>query len=93
MNAQRLLTDEEHDRLDFIIWEVREELKRAMQKFGPMRSGHEGFAILMEEVDELWEAVRLNQGTEGRSYRMERESTQVAAMAILFRFDLSGHVG
>lgn len=40
--------------------EIFEEMADASSKFPPFNSGHEGFAVLKEEVDELWEAVKLN---------------------------------
>ena len=56
------------------------ELRSARTKF-PARfnSKHEGFSVLREEVDELWEAVRDLEGTDARA-----EAIQVAAMAIRF---------
>lgn len=46
-----------------ILAEVTGELFRASQKFPPMRSGHEGWAILLEEVDELY--LEMNRMWEG----------------------------
>lgn len=44
-------------------------------------SAHEGFAVLKEEVDELWDEVR----TKDRDFQqMRKEAIQVAAMAIRF---------
>ncbi len=63
------------------------ELNRAMKVFvRPFASAHEGFAILKEEVDELWEDVRMNQlsDPEYRNRCMRKEAIQVAAMAIRF---------
>lgn len=37
---------------------VKEELARARQNHGPQNSYHEGYAVLLEEVDELWEEVK-----------------------------------
>ena len=43
------------------VEEAQAELGRAMQKHTtPMRSLHEGYAILLEEVDELWQIVKLH---------------------------------
>jgi hypothetical protein len=43
-----------------ITKEVVEELKQAEAKFGPFNSSHEGYAVILEEMDELWEVVKLN---------------------------------
>jgi hypothetical protein len=67
---------------------VRDELIRARQKFPAFNSGHEGWAVIREELDELWVEVRSNQATEGRNDRMHHEAMQVAAMALRFLVDL-----
>ena len=60
--------------------EVREELDRARRKFPPINSLHEGYAVILEELDELWDEVR-DQDPEGRLRRAYRELVQIAAMA------------
>jgi NTP pyrophosphatase (non-canonical NTP hydrolase) len=64
--------------------EVTLELDRARAKFPAFHSAHEGFAVLMEEVDELWDEVRAN----GSRERMRAEAIQVAAMALRFISDV-----
>jgi NTP pyrophosphatase (non-canonical NTP hydrolase) len=73
-----------------IFFEVKEELESAQKNFGPMRSEHEGFAVLKEEVDELWEAVRLKQSDPTRKDQVRKEAVQVAAMAMRFLNDVCG---
>ena len=63
------------------------ELRSATKKFAPFNSAHEGFAVLKEEVDELWKAVCQRQGTASRVGDIRREATQVAAMAIRLIID------
>ena len=46
--------------IESIAQEVVEELERAEAKFGPFNSSHEGYAVILEELDELWEVVKLN---------------------------------
>jgi len=67
--------------------EIAAELQRAEKKFGSFHNGHEGYAVLLEEVDELWEAVRM-QECENRNKRMREEAIQVAAMALRFVRDV-----
>jgi len=69
--------------------EVYEEFLKASSKFPAFASEHEGYAILLEEVDELWEAVKLNQKTPGRHNKCRKECIQVAAMALRFLYDLT----
>jgi len=60
--------------------EVAAELARARSKFGPVASLHEGYAVILEELDEFWEEVR-GQNSDDRLRRAYRELVQVAAMA------------
>lgn len=71
-----------------IIVSVIDELTKARAKFPPFNSAHEGWAIIKEELDELWEVVRENQATPGRDRRMAAEARQVAAMALRFIIDM-----
>lgn len=68
--------------------EIYEEMAEASGKFPAFASEHEGFAILKEEVDELWEAVKLNQKNPDRLRKCERECIQVGAMALRFLHDM-----
>jgi NTP pyrophosphatase (non-canonical NTP hydrolase) len=69
--------------------EIFEEMADASSKFPPFNSGHEGFAVLKEEVDELWEAVKLNQKRHPeRDELMRKECIQVGAMALRFLHDM-----
>jgi NTP pyrophosphatase (non-canonical NTP hydrolase) len=37
---------------------VKKEAEKALKKHGPTKSLHEGYGILMEEVDEFWDEVK-----------------------------------
>lgn len=60
-----------------------EEALRASQNWPPFNSAHEGFAILLEEVDELKAHVWTNQKRRDLE-AMRKEALQVAAMALRF---------
>lgn len=64
------------------------ELGEAARKFPPFHSAHEGFAILKEEVDELWEEVRAKQGARNMA-NLRKEAIQVAAMALRFAAEVT----
>ena len=67
---------------------VSEEFEKATGRHKPLNSAHEGWAVLREEVDELWEEVKKG-GTKSRSVdRMTQEAVQVAAMALRFLHDI-----
>ena len=68
------------------------ELRRAGSFHSAMHSAHEGYAVLLEEVDELWEQVKFNPKTEPerrqRVVNMRKEAIQIAAMAMRFVHDI-----
>jgi len=66
---------------------VLAELTYAMGEYAPMHSPHEGWAVIKEEMDELWEYVR--QWPKHDPEAMRKEAKQVAAMAIRFMLDVT----
>ncbi len=70
-----------------ILDAVESEVDRATALHGPFRSAHEGYAVLLEEVEELWAEVRKRRGERSAS-RLREESIQIAAMAVRFVRDL-----
>lgn len=68
---------------------VRDELRLARQQHPrPFNSPHEGLAILLEEVDELQRAVFRRERDQQFWMLLQRELTQVAAVARRFAEDL-----
>ena len=84
------LSMEDEQKLAMVISRVKKEYLRAVSKFGAFHNAHEGYAVLLEEVDELWENVKLNQKILTRNDLMRTEAIQVAAMAIRFIIDCGG---
>lgn len=70
-----------------IFDDVEDELIGAMAKFAPFNSAHEGWAVLKEEVDELWDEVKAKQGARDVE-KMRKEAVQCAAMSIRFILDV-----
>ena len=60
-----------------VIEEIVAEYSRACGMHPAMNSAHEGFAVLQEEVDELWHEVKHGTPAQARA-----EAIQVAAMAL-----------
>ena len=52
------------------------------KKFPDFHSEHEGYAVIKEEVDELWDAIKNNKHTE--IHERLWEAIQVAAMAVKY---------
>lgn len=67
---------------------IQTEYRRASILFPEFNTPHEGYAIIKEELDELWEAVKLKQSNPERLVRIIKEVTQVGAMALRFLIDL-----
>lgn len=78
-----MVTNEYIARVDVVLGLIRAELLRARSKHGPMRSSHEGYAVILEEVDELWDDIKKN-NPHGASI----EAIQVGAMALSYVVDL-----
>lgn len=66
--------------IDSALASVKAELLRANKKHGALlHSAHEGYAVLKEEVDELWDDVK-----QDNLVRASKEAIQVGAMAVKF---------
>lgn len=68
-----------------LVEEIYLELQRARARHAPMHSAHEGYAVILEEFDELWDEVKLKQASKEK---MRREALQIAAMAVRFIEDV-----
>lgn len=64
-----------------ISGEVFSEVLAANDLFPGFDSPHEGYAVLLEEVDELWDEVKKR---EFDPVKARKEAKQVAAMGIKF---------
>lgn len=78
---------------EHVASEAVSAVMKARVKHAPMRSPHEGYAILLEEVDELWDEVKRWQPDSAYYYpstrqenrrAMRKEALHVAAMALAF---------
>ena len=56
-------------------------------KFPPFHSAHEGYAVLLEEVDELWDEVK-KKPRNREPQKMRAEAIQIAAMALRMVLDV-----
>lgn len=63
------------------------EARQAMEAWPPMSSAHEGYGVLLEEVDELWAHVKTKQKNRDLG-AMRKEALQVAAMALRFAVEI-----
>jgi len=71
---------------DVVIFaDIADELDRARNFHPDYHSAHEGYAVILEELDELWDEVKKKAASKGR---MREEALQVAVTAIRFIQDV-----
>ena len=76
--------------IDDALDDIRHEVLRAELKFPAFHSAHEGYAVLLEELDELWLEVK-KKPRDREPLAMETEAVQVAAMAVRFLLNICQH--
>ena len=58
--------------------DIRDEMEESVLKYGAFHSFHEAYGVLKEEVDELWDEIKIREHDYDKIYQ---EAIQVAAMA------------
>ena len=76
-----------NEKLRLALIDVEQELCQVSNKYPAFHSPHEGYAVLLEEVEELKSEIFCNPITRSPA-AMRAEATQVAAMALRFIMDL-----
>lgn len=67
--------------------DVISELTRARNKFPAFGNAHEGYAVILEELDELWDEIKKKDPSRED---LRAEAMQVAAMGLRFMIDVCG---
>lgn len=80
------LSELEISKIKSILSLVEVELYKAIISYKPFNSPHEGYAVMLEEVDELWEEVK-KKPSKVSVKKMQKEALQIAAMAVRFVYD------
>jgi ribosomal protein L11 len=88
MNKTKQVVNHEAVKENEAIRAVTIELAWARSHFLEMITPHEGYAIIKEELDELWDEIKKKEGTRSNKI-LRHEAMQVAAMAIRFMTDLT----
>jgi hypothetical protein len=70
-----------------IYSELLYELQSARSKYPAFHSAHEGYATILEELDELWDEIK-KKPNRRNILKMRTEAIQVGAMAIRFICDV-----
>lgn len=63
------------------------EYERATSLYPEFHSCHEGYAVIKEEVDELWDAIKAEKGVTATEKQAE-EVVQIMAMCIKYIMSL-----
>lgn len=61
---------------------------RAMEIYAPLHSAHEAYAVILEELEEFWDQVRMHDNQRAPA-AMRAELVQVAAMCLRTVMDLA----
>jgi len=69
------------DELRGLLQQIGEEVARAEALHAPINSVHEGYSVILEELDEFWEQVRMKRKDRDPE-KMRAELIQTAAMCI-----------
>lgn len=69
----------------YVANEVMGSLIKAKLKHERMHSAHEGYAVILEEVDELWDEVKQQRFS---PFGARREALHIAAMGMRFVLDV-----
>ena len=70
-----------------LLNEISTEVSRARILYPKFNSLHEGYAVILEELDELWDLIKASKEIRADD-KMRLECIQVAAMAVRFVEDL-----
>lgn len=75
-----MTTEPERDPAKAFVAAVGQELEIARLSHAPINSLHEGYAVILEECDELWAEVK-KRSRDRNPGRIYAELVQIAAMA------------
>lgn len=66
---------------DTIVKLVKEELERANEKFPMFYSKHHGYAVILEELEEMWDEIKMRKPN---PCFVQRECIQMTTMCFKF---------
>lgn len=70
-------------RIDEALKQIEQEYLRASDLYPELHSNHEAYAVIKEEVDELWDEIKKEKGTKG-NVKIRKELIQVCAMGLRY---------
>jgi len=66
---------------------IEREALHAINRHKPFNSLHEAYAVILEELDELWDEIKKVKSTSERTTRIRSEAIQTAAMCLRLLVD------
>ena len=72
-----------HEEVKWTLEEIEREFERSNQLYPLFHSNHEGYGVIKEELDELWDEIKASKDTIANE-KMKEEAIQLAAMAVKF---------
>lgn len=87
LDVMRLADSEPMKSLSLAAVDAVVEAVKATAIFGPMYSAHQGYAVALEELDELWTEIKVKQPDRDLT-KMRAEAIQLAAVALCFAVDI-----
>ena len=69
-----------------VITEINEELNRSYENYGKFHSTHDGYGVIKEEFDELWDEIKKKNPDK---QKLKHEAMQTCAMLLKFIRDLT----
>jgi hypothetical protein len=70
-------------RIDEALKQIETEYLRAGDLFPDLHSNHEAYAVIKEEVDELWDEIKKTKSTKGNKL-IQKELIQIGAMVVRY---------
>lgn len=70
-------------RPDEALRQIENEFLRASELYPNFHSNHEAYAVIKEEVDELWDAIKKSKEVIGNK-QIRQELIQIGAMALRY---------
>lgn len=81
------MSKKEQTKIKKAMREIYIELIRATAKYPKFASFHEGYAVIAEELEELWAEVK-KKPKQRDFIKLRREAVQTGAMVLRFLYDL-----
>ena len=69
--------------MDKILKDIETEYKRANTLYPAFHSNHEAYAVILEELDEVWSEVKQSKDIKGNK-KIRAELIQVAAICVKY---------